>query len=339
MKVFFSTFPHQHEALNRCGVRHRLLSYNDLRAPRVLRKLEAASSVSQALGITPPDGQEFMLDSGAYSAWKRGAVIRIDEYIAFVLKYSKFFDWIVNLDVIPGKSGRQPSAAEVDRSAEIGWQNYYALKTALCPEEGAKLVHVFHRREHKRWLEKLLDEGGDYIGISPGTDRLRQRSDWLDIIKPCLTDAEGRPRRRCHAFGVTALEILLRHLWLHSVDSTSWARAAQFGSCSIAVPSTPVPKARTIRFSRRGSSDPQHFDRLTKSDQALVSAYLRHLRVPEVPMQSPRVAKRLRAEVNVKYFQNMERFLEFSEREMGSFVIRFVRPDRPADTAIAKALS
>jgi hypothetical protein len=365
MKVFFATFPHQHEALNARRVRRRLLSYNDLRAPKVLRKLEAASSVAEALGIEPIDGrckdpnhsaykwiggQELMLDSGAYSAWKRGAVITIEEYIAFVLKYGRSFAWIVNLDQIPGAWRQKPVAAEVDRSAEIGWENFYALKQALGPEQSAKLIHVYHQGEHRKWRTKILDEGGDYIGISPGNDRGHRRGDWLDIVKPHLTDDKGRALRKFHAFGVTAPEILGRHLWLYSADSTSWARAAQFGNCYIAVPparvganyfvdGVPVPKARTISFSRRRTDDRQHFDRLSASDQAVVVAYLRRVGIPEVTMQPLRIAKKLRAEVNIQYFLNMEHFLDMAEREMGRFVVQFVRTDRPVDTSLPKALS
>lgn len=351
MKIIIATFPHQQEALNRRQVRRRLLSFADLKAPGVLRKLEGAPNVTTALAITPADGQELMLDSGAYAAWKRGIGITLDEYSAFVLRHSKSFTWIVNLDVIPGAWGRKPSATEIDRSAAIGWDNFRALKQALGPEEGAKLIHVFHQGEHKRWLTKILDEGGPYVGISPGNDRGRKRGDWLEIIRPHMVYPEGRPRRKYHAFGVTAPEILARHLWLDSADSSSWARAAQFGNCSIAIP-TPGRadykmegvRARTISFSRRRSNDPQHFANLSKAEQALVVVYLRGtgIEIPEGE-QPLNISKRVRAEVNLQYFLNLERFLEMMKHMGLRWAIRFnvmrVSTHRPADTSIIKALS
>jgi hypothetical protein len=236
VKVFLATSTAwQHQvALNRCGAPRRLLSYEDLRAPSVLRKLDAAGSVSEALGMTAPGGLELILDSGAFSAWNSGIVITFDEYAAFAVKHSRSFDWIVNLDVIPGQPGQEPSAAEIDRSAAIGWEHFYELKRLLGPEEGAKLIHVYHQNEHMRWLRKLLDEGGDYVGISPGNDQARhRRDDWLESIRPHLTDAEGRPIRRFHGFGVTSPDILERHLWLYSVDSTTWVLTSRTGSCYI----------------------------------------------------------------------------------------------------------
>ncbi len=150
MKIFFSSWPGRsnQEALNRRGTRHRLLSYVELRNPGVLWKIESAGALAEAVDMkSPPEGLELMLDSGAFSAWDSGAVVTLEEYAAFVTKYSTFFDWIVNLDVIPGQPGRRPSPAEIDESAEIGWKHFYELKRALGSVEGAKLLQ---RRQSAR---------------------------------------------------------------------------------------------------------------------------------------------------------------------------------------------
>jgi hypothetical protein len=239
VKVFLATSAaRQHlAALDRASAPRRLLSYKDLRAPGVRRKLDAAGSLAEALRMKVP--LEVILDSGAFSAWNsqgrnRRIVVTFEEYAAFVVRYSKFFDWVVNLDVIPGEWGRVPSAAEVDKVAAIGWERYYELKRRLSPEEGGKLIHVYHQNEHMRWLTKLLDEGGAYVGISPGNDCTRHdRDDWLESLRPHLTEDRGQPIARFHGFGVTSPDILERHLWLYSVDSTSWVKSSRRGSCYI----------------------------------------------------------------------------------------------------------
>lgn len=51
MKIFFSTWVcrDQQQALNHCRARRRLYSWAHLRAPRILRKIEAANQVERAL--------------------------------------------------------------------------------------------------------------------------------------------------------------------------------------------------------------------------------------------------------------------------------------------------
>ena len=44
-----------------------------------------------------------MLDSGAYSSWKRGEHIDLTSYIAFVKRNEHLLASYANLDVIPGR--------------------------------------------------------------------------------------------------------------------------------------------------------------------------------------------------------------------------------------------
>jgi hypothetical protein len=88
---------------------------------------------------------EVMLDSGAYSVWKQGKPIDLQDYVDFIIKYKDVWTTVVNLDVIPGKRDRIPTAGDIERSAEEGWENYYELKKALAPH-GIDPIHVFRRR-------------------------------------------------------------------------------------------------------------------------------------------------------------------------------------------------
>lgn len=163
-----------------------------------------------------------ILDSGAFSAWSRGAVLDIDSYIAFIFANAEYFDYYVNLDAIPGSFGVIPSPSEVEASAQKSWGNLLYMEA-----HGLKPMPVFHMGESFKWLHRMLDR--DYIGISPANDRpTAQKRQWLDRVFTELGDVDGRPRVRTHGLGVTAIPLLTRYPW-YSVDSSSWTTASARG--------------------------------------------------------------------------------------------------------------
>lgn len=166
----------------------------------------------------------FMLDSGAFSAWNKGAEIDIDHYIAFIKHHAEYIDHYVVLDKIPGAFGVTPSAAEVEESAQQSWDNLLYMQAA-----GLDPIPVFHMGEQFKWLRRMVDHGCKYIGISPANDRTTQaKRVWLDRVFDEITDKEGWPLVQTHAFGVTAVELLMRYPW-YSADSTTWIMIAARG--------------------------------------------------------------------------------------------------------------
>jgi hypothetical protein len=167
-----------------------------------------------------------MLDSGAFSAWTSQEDISIEEYGQFILEHLDHFEYIVNLDVIPGEGGRAILPEEQEDAAEQGRKNYWYLINMGVPKE--KLIHVFHQGERFYWLEKMIDEMS-YIGISPANDRTtEQKIQWLDSCMDYVTDRKGRPTIKFHGFAVTSVRLMLRYPW-YSVDSTSWVVYGKFG--------------------------------------------------------------------------------------------------------------
>jgi hypothetical protein len=165
-----------------------------------------------------------ILDSGAFSAWTRKAQIDIDAYIAFIKAHMEHLDYYVNLDVIPGEFGRVPNASEVEASAQQGWENLLYME-----EFGLHPVPVFHQGERFAWLERMINHGCSYIGISPANDRTTdQKRVWLDQAFSVVCDADGHPRVRTHGFGVTSIPLLHRYPW-YSADSTSWILFGAYG--------------------------------------------------------------------------------------------------------------
>ena len=164
------------------------------------------------------------LDSGAFSAWNVGREINIDHYIAYIRANIQHVDYYVNLDVIPGAFGRTPSPTEVEESAQKSWDNMLRMEA-----EDLKPIPVFHMGEQFKWLRRMVEHGCPYVGISPANDRTTDKKRvWLDRVFGEITDAQGWPIVKTHAFGVTAIDLLIRYPWF-SADSTTWIMIAARG--------------------------------------------------------------------------------------------------------------
>ena len=219
-----------------------------------------------------------MLDSGAFSAWNKKVAININEYLFFCLKWLDCFEYIVNLDVIPGTFGdKAPSDVEVERSAQKGYSNYCYLLANGIPKD--KLIHVFHQGEKFDWLIKMVEEI-PYIGLSPANDRTTsEKRAWLDDCMNYVLDDKGYPCVKFHGFGMTSLSLMLRYPW-YSVDSTSWVLTGRFGSLF-------VPLRRNVKSiydkqawkvcvssrSPKNKEEGQHFTTFTEMEQRVISDY------------------------------------------------------------------
>lgn len=165
-----------------------------------------------------------ILDSGAYSCWKKGLELDVRKYGEFALKYIKYLEAVVNLDQIPGAFGRVPSPSEVEASAAQSFKNLEILRSM-----GVNAMPVFHQGERTYWLEKMLDSGFDYIGISPANDRTtKQKRVWLDSIFELLCSTKGFPEVKTHGFGMTAFPLIFRYPW-YSADSVTWLLVGGYG--------------------------------------------------------------------------------------------------------------
>lgn len=176
----------------------------------------------------------FFLDSGAYSAWSKGADIDLDEYVEFIKRNVEHLDVYVNLDCIPGRPGQDATPAERERGAARSWENFIYM-TETC---GVKnVIPVFHCGEDVKWLKKMLDYGCPYLGFG-GMGRVPRpaRQQWLDQTwSDYMVDDKGYPIRKVHGFAMTAIDFIFRYPW-YSVDSTTWLKITASGG--IIVPRT-----------------------------------------------------------------------------------------------------
>lgn len=174
-----------------------------------------------------------MVDSGAFSVWKSGASVNLDEYISFCKKYEEDLQVIVALDVIPGSAEEEeePTKEAIQKACKEGWENYLKMLSAGLPKE--KVVPVFHQLDDWEWLERYLNFGVPYIGLSPrkNAGRITERQ-WLDQCMKYVCDSEGNPKVKLHGFGVMKISFLQRYPW-YSCDSTTWKRHAMYGALII----------------------------------------------------------------------------------------------------------
>lgn len=96
---------------------------------------------------------DLIADSGAYSAWTQGVEIDIEAYLGWIERWKHLFNSGAALDVIG--------------NAEESFKNTEWLRERW-PDD-LDLVAVYHSNDGGglRWLQKYIEAGYDYIGISP----------------------------------------------------------------------------------------------------------------------------------------------------------------------------
>lgn len=140
-----------------------------------------------------PEGTDFFLDSGAFSAQASGAEIDLDEYIAFIVDGG--YKTYANLDVIG--------------DSEASYANQRRMEDA-----GLHPIPVVHGGEPWRHLDRYVEEGHGYIALG-GIARA------LGALRWCAEAFARCPEGTLfHGFGQTKYPLLKALPW-YSVDSTS----------------------------------------------------------------------------------------------------------------------
>jgi hypothetical protein len=237
-----------------------------------------------------------MLDSGAFSAWKRKEELPIKEYIKFVRAHRKALDTYVGLDVIPTKSAEAAASATYYNLERM----HEAHLTAAMP--------VFHIREDFVWLQRYLDDGETYIGLGGiAKESPASRRAWLDRVFDFLPSST-----KVHGFGVADPKLLLRYPW-HSADSTSCARQSGFGHVLVPrpwghssgfnflAPPTSVNVTSQEPAKEKAGARPR-FDALGKDAIAVIQTWLDSV---GVSLEAAQTNSRARMKVNLAYFKGL----------------------------------
>jgi hypothetical protein len=167
---------------------------------------------------------DLTIDSGAFSAWKRGEELSCRRYSQFLEEYRGWFGTAINLDVIPRTTGGSHTTRDVEHSAEAGWKNLMRLR-----KDGHNVMPVYHIGERRYWLEKMIGEGFDYIGLGGLAKRhIESRQKFLDETFGYLCGMRGYPKVKVHGFAMTSLPMMFRYPW-YSVDSIRWMLVPSYG--------------------------------------------------------------------------------------------------------------
>ena len=166
---------------------------------------------------------KLFLDSGAYAAWSRKVDLPLKEYIRYLKRNGDAMFAYVNMDTIPGVFGKLRQPGDFDKSAT---QSYETLQRML--DAGLRPIPVIHQGEQLSWLERHIEEGHDYIGVSATKDPFADHQTWLDQAFSLICDKKGRPRVKVHGFGITTPKLLMTYPF-YSVDSTSWLLSPAYG--------------------------------------------------------------------------------------------------------------
>lgn len=167
---------------------------------------------------------KLMVDNGAYSYWKRGGTVDIDEYLDFINDNIDYINYAVALDKIPGTYGVPNVYSDVIEAADITYSNFMYMWNRI--KDRSKLMPVFHQDEPFEYLEKYLDiEGLEYICIA--SHGMSDKFSWyLDCFR--TIQSSNNPNIKTHCLGAT-LNGDLNKLSFSSADASTWVFACMSG--------------------------------------------------------------------------------------------------------------
>jgi len=154
---------------------------------------------------------DILMDSGAYSAMTKGVEIDIDKYIQFIKDCGDKITAAVSLDVIG------------DGAATYSQWKYMKKK-------GVNTIPTYHLSTDVKYLERYIEET-DYIGVGgvAGVTTSRTSRETFNVLwKEMLTDSDGMPLCKIHAFGITDVTILADFPF-YSIDSSTWLMTSRRG--------------------------------------------------------------------------------------------------------------
>lgn len=166
------------------------------------------------------DRINFLLDSGAFTAWKSGKPIELNQYCDF-------------LDSLPIKPWRY-FALDVVGDAKATMANYEKML-----QRGYKPIPVFTPSQEFTDIEKYY-KTTDMIGCGGLTNKFGK--DGIRYLQKVIEHVKGR---KIHLLGYTKPDYI-KFFRPYSCDSSSWIRAQRYGLCDLY-----VGNGKYLSFTRR----------------------------------------------------------------------------------------
>lgn len=170
---------------------------------------------------------KLIVDSGAFTAWTRGAELNVDEYINWLNENKEFIYLAGQVDAIPGKFRQTPTKQEVEEAAQKTYDNYWYMRERL--DNPDMLLYTFHVGEPFKFLEKILEFPDiKYIALGGMVGRNTQTKE--NFTQKCfeIIQASPNPNVKVHGFGMTS-PTFLKKFPFASGDSTGWIMTGASG--------------------------------------------------------------------------------------------------------------
>ena len=187
-----NTFRKYEEMFVSMGAENRLLSYADIKAVKGSWMFWLKDA---------PAGTRLFVDSGAFSAYTRGVVIDIEEFVEFIKQHEDRLFCYAALDVIGDWKGTR--------------KNYDRMK-----ELGVDPIPCYHYGEPLIELEKYCEDGVEYIALGGAVEYASSRAKLQEFLDSCWSVLKDHFPIKVHGFGITAQWALERYPF-YSCDSTA----------------------------------------------------------------------------------------------------------------------
>jgi hypothetical protein len=216
---------------------------------------------------------KLFIDSGAFTAWTKGVVLDVEDYINFINTYTEHLELFACVDNIPGRFDRTPTLEERKASPQLTWENYLYMRERVKDKD--KLLPTFHLGEDLKALQNMLNTKLDgkhipYIALggTVGTP-IPQKKKWYSTVFKVIKQSKN-PNVKTHAFGMTSTDILEMYPFT-SADSTSWKMTGVYGYI--------LTEHGQIKVSDRASAEDNTLDKLTHKQQDDILGRLKELGV------------------------------------------------------------
>ncbi len=171
---------------------------------------------------------DFWLDSGAFSAWTKGKVYKVEEYYDFImglLPQLKVFRRVfaISLDKIPGRMNEPVTPDHIKKAIDTTIKN-----TQWLTAKGLNVVPIHHQGEPLWVMEEYL-KMAEYVGISPANDSAQEkRLKYVQSLWQLFKNSAGKIKPS-HNFGNVA-PAQLKSFPFYSADASTWQATTIFGT-------------------------------------------------------------------------------------------------------------
>lgn len=226
-------------------------------------------------------------DSGAFSADRLGARIKLADYVAWLRDWDGWFMWAASLDVINDKKATR--------------RNWLVLRDKY----GVDTVPTIHFGDEPSAMDFYAAQGVRFMGLG-GLVGVKERPRGAWLAQVFKYQRERWPGVEFHGWGVTQWPLL--RFPFRSVDSSSWNSGTKFGDLILRDPRS--LRDYRLDLSRGGSAPSLAAQRLLRAEYGTSWEQIKNSRPEnrtEILLVSARTAKVLEDRFNALHARERER--------------------------------